>query len=119
LAPDRSEIRLLGSFGMGGLAQCTLHAGATSSPVRHRSVHEIWFVVDGVGELWRSTGGADGNVTPLWPGIGLEISKGTAFQFRTTGTEPLRIVILTMPQWPGPSEAVPVKNGRWTFPGVR
>jgi mannose-6-phosphate isomerase-like protein (cupin superfamily) len=118
LAPDGSEIRLLGSFGKGGLAECTLHPGSTSSPVRHRSVHEIWFVVGGVGELWRSTGDADGNVAPLWPGIGLEISKGTAFQFRTTGAEPLRIVILTMPRWPGPSEAAPVQNGRWTFAGA-
>jgi mannose-6-phosphate isomerase-like protein (cupin superfamily) len=112
LAPDGSEIRLLGSFDRGGLAHCTLHPGMTSSPVRHRTVHEIWFVMSGYGELWRS--GPDGEaVVSLWPGVGIEIAKGTAFQFRTTGAECLRIAILTMPRWPGPSEAEPASNDLW------
>jgi mannose-6-phosphate isomerase-like protein (cupin superfamily) len=113
LAPDGSEIRLLGEFERGGLCHCTLPSGATSSPVRHRTVHELWFVIAGVGEIWRASDGAQGEITPLWPGIGVEISKGTAFQFRNTSAEPLRIAILTMPRWPGASEAEPVSTGAW------
>ena len=45
LAPDGSEIRLLPTMKGGGLSHCTLPAGRTSSPVAHRQVEEIWFVV--------------------------------------------------------------------------
>ena len=38
---------------------------------------------------------------------------GTHFQFRTLGDEPLTIVGVTMPPWPGEDEAVEV-NGMWT-----
>lgn len=113
LAPDRSEIRLLGSFDRGGLAHCTLHPGGVSSPVRHQTVHEIWFVTSGYGELWRSSPDGEESVVELWPGVGIDITRGTAFQFRSTGAEPLGIAILTIPRWPGPSEASPVRNGRW------
>jgi mannose-6-phosphate isomerase-like protein (cupin superfamily) len=112
-APDGSEIRLLGSFDKGGLAHCTLHPGSASSPVRHQTVHEIWFVTAGHGELWRSSPDGQEEVVALWPGIGLDITTGTAFQFRATGAEALGIAILTMPRWPGPSEAQPVRNGPW------
>jgi mannose-6-phosphate isomerase-like protein (cupin superfamily) len=112
-APDGSEIRLLGSFERGGLAHCTLPAGFASAPVRHQTVHESWFVLEGYGELWRATTDGEEAVVTLWPGVGVEIATGTAFQFRTTGANSLRIAILTMPQWPGPSEAVPVRSGAW------
>ena len=118
LAPDTSEIRLLGSFPNGGLAECALHPGCTSSPVRHRSVHEIWFVTGGHGELWRNSPDGTESVDLLWPGLGVNIVVGTAFQFRTTGADTLRIVMLTMPQWPGPSEAVSVSGGPWWASGA-
>ena len=113
LAPDGSEIRLLGSFQRGGLAHCALPPGSTSSPVRHRTVHEIWYVLGGYGELWRSSSSGEEEVVSLWPGVGVEIETGTSFQFRTTGAEALQLAILTMPQWPGPSEAVAVDVGAW------
>jgi mannose-6-phosphate isomerase-like protein (cupin superfamily) len=113
LAPDGSEIRLLGSFERGGLAHGALPPACTSSPVRHRTVHEIWFVLAGYGELWRSASTGEEAVVSLWPGVGVEITTGTAFQFRTTGAEALQLAILTMPQWPGPSEAIPTDGGAW------
>lgn len=47
LAPDGSEIRLLPSLPHGGLAHCTLRPGGVSKAVRHRSVEEIWYVLEG------------------------------------------------------------------------
>jgi len=47
LARDGSEIRLLCGTDRGSLAHCTLHPGSCSSPVRHPTVHEIWYVVEG------------------------------------------------------------------------
>lgn len=38
-------------------------------------------------------------------GTSLTIPPRTAFQFRNTGMGPLRILIVTMPPWPGPQEA--------------
>jgi mannose-6-phosphate isomerase-like protein (cupin superfamily) len=113
-APDGSEIRLLGSFSKGGLAHCTLHAGGTSAPVMHATVHEIWFVTGGHGELWRSDQDGNEAVVSLWPGAGVDIAARTAFQFTTTGADPLRIIMLTTPQWPGKQEALPVEKGRWS-----
>ena len=113
LAPDGSEIRLLADFAKGGLAQCTLPPGTRSSPVRHKTVHEIWYVTEGHGELWRRSDSDEVNVTILWPGVGVDIPLGTTFQFRTIGMRPLVMVLLTMPRWPGADEAVAEPRGRW------
>ena len=111
IAPDGSEIRLLAELARGGLCHCTLPPGATSLAVRHRTVEEIWFCVEGRGEVWRRA--PDGEeVTAFVPGVALTIPLGTEFQFRNAGDEPLRFVIATMPRWPGAHEAERVP-GRW------
>jgi mannose-6-phosphate isomerase-like protein (cupin superfamily) len=52
-APDGSEIRLLLNVKGGGLAHCTLPPAATTLAVRHRTVEEIWYFLDGTGEVWK------------------------------------------------------------------
>lgn len=104
LAPDGSEIRLLLTMRGGGLAHCTLPAGKTTSPKVHRQVEEIWYIIEGQGEVWRKNAEAEVSVR-VQPGTCLTIPPGTAFQFRNTGTLPLCIVIATIPPWPGPQEA--------------
>lgn len=104
LAPDGSEIRLLPTMKGGGLCHCTLPAGKTSSPVAHRHVEEIWYVLEGEGEVWRKASEAEEVVT-ISTGTSLTIPPRTAFQFRNTSVSPLRILIATMPPWPGPQEA--------------
>ena len=42
----------------------------------------------------------------------ISISPGTKFQCRNTHTTPLKIIISTMPPWPGADEAIKVE-GRW------
>ncbi|MDA0785245.1 MAG: cupin domain-containing protein [Proteobacteria bacterium] len=109
IAPDGSEIRVMGARPGGTFAHCTLPVGATSLAVRHRTVEEIWYVLSGDGEVWRSFDGRE-EVTPVSAGIALTIPLGTHFQFRTTGGEPLRFVLSTMPPWPGEDEAVRVDD---------
>lgn len=111
LAPDTSEIRLLVDVPGGGLAHCTLPPGGVSTAVRHRTVEELWYVVSGTGEMWRSLGEEE-TVVELEPGVGLNVPCGARFQFRATGDAPLQIVIATIPRWPGAEEAVPVP-GHW------
>jgi mannose-6-phosphate isomerase-like protein (cupin superfamily) len=111
LAPDGSEVRLLASTARGSMAHFTLHEGQTSKAMRHRTVEEIWFVISGAGEMWRSHDGQE-EVTPLSQGTSLTIPVGTSFQFRCIGQQPFEAVAITMPPWPGMDEAVAVE-GKW------
>lgn len=95
-APDGSELRQLGSFEKGSLAHCTLPAGAASQPLSQPDMNEIWFVTDGHGELWRSSGG-DETLELLWPGVGVDIPAATAYRVRATGAGALCMVRLRMP----------------------
>ena len=111
-APDGTAVRLLLGLGRGSLAHFTLPAGAVSHAVTHRTVEELWYVVEGRGSLWRRSGTDEGFET-LAPGIAVSIPLGTAFQFRAEDDRPLAFVAVTMPPWPGMDEAVAVE-GPWT-----
>jgi mannose-6-phosphate isomerase-like protein (cupin superfamily) len=111
-APDGSEIRLLVQVAGGSLVHCTLQPGSVTQAVQHRTVEEVWFCLAGSGQIWRSVDGVE-DVTDLLPGVAISLPLGTRFQFRTSGTQPLEVVITTLPPWPGPDEAIPVA-GRWT-----
>ena len=111
LAPDGSEIRLLNRLAAGSMVHCTLPANETSTAVRHKTVEDIWYFMEGEGQVWRKVGDRE-EVTDVKPGISLTIPLGTHFQFRNDSTNPLRFVIVTMPPWPGKDEAVKVQ-GRW------
>ncbi len=108
LAPDTTEIRLLPRNGHASLAHGTLPPGGVSLAVRHKTVHEIWYILSGEGELWRRTGRQEETVH-LRAGISVTIPLGAEFQFRTIGDEPLRFLMCTCPPWPGPEEAVMVE----------
>jgi mannose-6-phosphate isomerase-like protein (cupin superfamily) len=104
LAPDGSEVRILLSLTGGSMAHFRLAPGQVSRPVRHRTVAEIWYILSGRGEMWRSAGDQEA-VTPLAPGTCLSIEPGTAFQFRAGTAGYLDAVAITMPPWPGEDEA--------------
>jgi mannose-6-phosphate isomerase-like protein (cupin superfamily) len=110
-APDGSDVRPLLSLAGGSLAHFELAAGKTSIAVAHRTVEEIWFVMGGRGEMWRKAGEHEDMVT-LAAGVSLTIPLGIEFQFRSFGLEPLAMIAITMPPWPGEGEAYPV-NGKW------
>ena len=112
IAPDGSLVRLLASATRGGMAHFELGAGETSVAQRHRTVEEIWFVLEGLGQMWRAAPDERGRVIDLRPGVSLTIPRGTRFQFRSTGRTPLAAIGVTMPPWPGPEEAVEV-DGLW------
>jgi len=109
LTPDGSELRLLPNLKGGGMCHCTLPVGKTSRAVKHKTVEEIWYFLEGTGEVWRKQDGHE-EVIKVGPGVSLTIPLGTYFQFRNIGKEPLRFIIVTMPPWPGPAEAERVEN---------
>ncbi len=111
IAPDGSEVRILLSLQGGSMAHFRLAAGQVSRAVRHRTVEEIWYILSGTGEMWRSAGG-DEDVASLAAGTCVTIPVGTEFQFRCIGNEPLAAVAITMPPWPNDEEAE-AAEGKW------
>ena len=104
IAPDGSEIRLLPRLNGGGLCHCTLPSKGTSLAVAHKTVEEIWYFLQGKGQVWRKLQEHE-EVIDVCPGIGITIPVGTHFQFRNLSEEPLCFIIATVPPWPGKQEA--------------
>ena len=111
IAPDGSEVRLLGALARGSMAAFRLAPGCVSKAVAHRTVEEIWYFIAGRGRMWRRLGEAE-EVTEVGRGVSVTIPTGVHFQFRCDGSEPLEAVAVTMPPWPGADEAYPVA-GKW------
>ena len=112
VAPDGSQVRLLGQGGRGSMAHFRLAPGQVAAAVRHRTVEEVWYAVEGVGRMWRRFPDGAETVVDLEPGVSLVIPVGTAFQFRNDGDGPFAAVGVTMPPWPGDDEAEPA-DGPW------
>jgi mannose-6-phosphate isomerase-like protein (cupin superfamily) len=112
VAPDGSDVRALLRVPGGSMAHFSLGAAMTARAVMHRTVDEIWYVIEGRGEMWRHLGARDETVA-LVPGVCISIPAGTRFQFRAAPDEPVRAIGVTIPPWPGDDEAV-VVDGPWT-----
>ena len=127
-APDGSEIRLLAdgrhSATKSSMVEVTLPAGQVSRPVYHRTVEEIWYILEGGGYVWRCPPGADSLVPEpvlreaeglppqaVSPGDTLVIPTGWRFQFSAAADAPLRFLCHTTPPWPGDDEAIPAERG--------
>lgn len=111
IAPDGSEIRLLPSYSTAGMSHCRIARGRVSKAVRHRTVEEIWYFIEGAGEVWRHYGSVE-RVDSVRGGTAITIPFQTHFQFRNTGHTDLTFLIVTVPGWPGADEAVDVE-GKW------
>ena len=96
VAPDGSDVRVLLQV---------------ARAVAHRSVEEIWYILNGNGQMWRRQAEREETV-PLCSGTCVSIPVGTHFQFRADSSGPLAAVGLTMPPWPGEDEAYEVP-GAW------
>lgn len=103
IAPDGSDVRVLVRCGGGSLGHFELAANETSVAVAHRTLDEMWFFISGRGKMWRKleTSVDLGRPVEVSAGVALTIPNHTHFQFRSTGTEPLAAIGVTMPPWPG------------------
>lgn len=116
-APDGTDVRPLLQLDGGSLAHFELPARGVSRAVQHRTVEEIWYCLRGEGEMWREQRGRE-EIVPMAPGVALTIPLGTRFQLRSLSDEPLTMVAITMPPWPGEGEALLVA-GKWPSAGER
>lgn len=110
-SPAGADIR----FVMGGETGNMIHSTVPPQQVNRATVHatvtEFWYVLEGRGEIWRDDG-VESCVRDLVPGTSIDIPTGTAFQYRNVSDADLKFICITMPPWPGDSEATPVE-GPW------
>lgn len=110
-SPAGAEIRYLMEGATGGMIHSTVPPDQVNRATVHATVSEFWYVLEGEGAIWRrdDTGEA---TTVLEPGVSIDIPVGTAFQYRCTGVTPLQFICVTMPPWPGATEAT-IIDGPW------
>jgi mannose-6-phosphate isomerase-like protein (cupin superfamily) len=111
IASNGSDVRILLKQKGGSMAHFELPPGKTSKAVTYKTIDEIWYFISGHGEIWRKQNNIQETVS-VEPGVCLTIPKGTHFQFRSFGYFPLKMIIVSMPPWPGSDESIDVK-GIW------
>jgi mannose-6-phosphate isomerase-like protein (cupin superfamily) len=103
-SPAGADIRFIMDGTTGNMIHSTVPAGQINRATIHQTVSEFWYVLEGQGEIWRKDVREE-KVTPLVAGVSVDIPVGTAFQYRNTGSAPLKFICITMPPWPGDQEA--------------
>lgn len=111
-SPAGADIRFLMDGAPGNMIHSTVPPGQINRATVHATVSEFWYVLGGVGEIWRKDDDEE-RVTRLEAGVSIDIPVGTAFQYRNTGAAPLTFICITMPPWPGDHEAAHLE-GAWT-----
>ena len=110
-SPAGADIRFIMDGTTGNMIHSTVPPGQINRATVHSTVSEFWYILEGHGEIWRKVG-AEERITTLTSGVSIDIPKGTAFQYRNVGTEPLKFICISMPPWPGDQEASHL-DGAW------
>jgi mannose-6-phosphate isomerase-like protein (cupin superfamily) len=110
-SPAGADIRFIMDGPTGNMIHSTVPPGQINRATVHATVSEFWFVLEGQGEIWRKDAGEE-RVTPLRAGVSIDIPVGTVFQYRNVGEGPLKFICISMPPWPGDSEATHLA-GAW------
>ncbi|MFN2142461.1 MAG: cupin domain-containing protein [Candidatus Promineifilaceae bacterium] len=110
-SPAGADIRYLMDGETGSMIHSTVPPHQVNKATVHATVSEFWYILEGHGEIWRDNG-VESGVTVLGPGTSIDIPVGTKFQYRNVADADLKFICITMPPWPGDSEATTIK-GKW------
>lgn len=110
-SPAGADIRYLVAGPAGNMIHSTVPPHQVNRATVHATVSELWYVLEGHGEIWRDDG-VESSVTSLVPGTSIDIPVGTAFQYRNVADVDLAFICVAMPPWPGDAEATRVE-GPW------
>ncbi|RYH05787.1 cupin domain-containing protein [Tropicimonas sp. IMCC6043] len=110
-SPAGADIRFIMDGPTGNMIHSTVPPGQINRATIHATVSEFWYVLEGEGEIWRRDS-IEERITVLSPSVSIDIPVGTAFQYRNTGSVPLRFICVSMPPWPGDFEASHIE-GAW------
>ncbi len=110
-SPAGADIRYLVDGETGNMIYSTVPPRQINKATVHKTVSEFWYILEGEGEIWRISG-KESAITPLTPGTAIDIPVGTAFQYRNVSDQELKFICISMPRWPGESEATCIQ-GVW------
>ena len=110
-SPAGADVRVLMDGTLGGMIHSTVPPHQINRAIVHATVSEFWYVLEGHGQIWRDDG-TESCIVDLIPGTSIDIPVGTAFQYRNVSGDDLKFICVTMPPWPGESEATYVE-GKW------
>lgn len=110
-SPAGADIRYIMDGEHGHMIHSTVPPHQINRATVHATVSEFWYVLEGHGEIWRDDG-TESHVTDLVPGTSIDIPVGTAFQYRNVSDTDLTFICISMPRWPGDSEATYIE-GKW------
>lgn len=110
-SPAGADIRFIMDGPTGNMIHSTVPPKQINRATIHATVSEFWHVLEGEGQIWRKAGAIE-KVTALMPGTSIDIPVGTAFQYRCTGPTALKFICISMPPWPGDTEATHL-TGPW------
>ena len=112
VSPAGADIRFIMDGTTGNMIHSTVKPGQINRAAIHSTVSEFWYILEGVGQIWRKDGNSE-KIVDLVAGTSIDIPVGTAFQYRCNGHDSLKFICITMPAWPGDKEATHVE-GVWT-----
>jgi len=110
-SPAGADICYLMDGKTGNMIHSTVPPHQVNRATVHATVSEFWYILAGHGEIWRDDG-TESRITNLVPGTAIDIPVGTAFQYRNVSGKDLKFICITMPPWPGDSEAAYIQ-GKW------
>jgi len=110
-SPAGADVRFLMDGETGTMIHSTVLPHLVNKAVVHATVSEFWYVLEGHGEIWRDDG-VESRITDLVPGTSIDIPVGTAFKYRNVSDVDLKFICVTMPPWPGDTEASYIE-GKW------
>lgn len=110
-SPAGADIRFLMDGQGGNMIHSTVPPQQINKATVHATVSEFWYILEGKGEIWRDDG-SQRSITELVPGTAIDIPVGTSFQYRNISDMDLKFICISMPPWPGDSEATFIE-GKW------
>jgi mannose-6-phosphate isomerase-like protein (cupin superfamily) len=103
-SPAGADIRFMMDGKNGNMIHSTVPPHQINKATVHATVSEFWYVLEGHGEIWRDDG-KESCITDLTPGTAIDIPVGTKFQYRNVSDNHLKFICISMPPWPGDTEA--------------
>ena len=110
-SPAGADIRYLMDGPTGNMIHSTVPPHQVNRGTVHATVSEFWYILAGHGQIWRDDG-LQSSITNLVPGISIDIPVGTKFQYRNISDVDLKFICISMPPWPGDTEATFIQ-GKW------
>jgi mannose-6-phosphate isomerase-like protein (cupin superfamily) len=114
IAVDAAEVRKVFAPGKASMVHCILPPKVVSVPIRNLGIDEIWYFIDGQGEIWlKEEDEAKGEMKKLSPGSCLTIPMGVHFQYRALGEDPMTFLCVTMPPFQSREENNEEVEAHW------